>query len=376
MSYPAPFPAPPQVQDYGGPVLQQPKLVPVFFSNDDATTVAQLSDFASRVGSTQYWAATTSEYGVGPATALAPVQLTEAAPASIDDAAIQTWLAGKLNGNDPAWPANDGNTVYVLFYPDATTVTLQGLSSCQGFGGYHQNITLDTAHGSADAAYVVVPRCLNFPPNTGVDAVTASTSHELIEAATDPYPLTQPAYALMDDAHIFWLRVLGGGEVGDMCAQFDSSFTTFSELAYSVQRTWSNAAALAGHDPCVPALPGEVYFNAAPELSDTVAYTVLGQVVNVPGVSIPVGQSKTIDLDLFSEAATSGPWTVSVEDASVVFGGAQHLTLGLNNTTGQNGDKLQLSITVTAAGSHNTEIFIVKSTLNGQSTVWFGLVGN
>lgn len=358
-------------------MLAAPKLVAVFFSNDDPTMVASLSDFVSRVGGTAYWAATTSEYGVGAASAVSPVQLAEAAPSSIDDSAIQTWLASKLNGNDPAWPPNDGNTVYVLHYPASTTVTSGGLTECVAFGGYHSNITLDAAHGSADAAYVVIPRCNSLGALSGIDAVTGSESHELIEAATDPYPMTQPANGMLDQAHIYWIRALGGGEVGDLCAQFDGVFTKFAELPqYTVQRSWSNAAAAAGHDPCVPALPGDVYFNAAPELPDTITYSLFGQQLSTKGVTIPVGGTRTIPIDLFSEGPTSGAWTVEAQDFSALMGGVPHLTLSLSPTTGVNGDKLQLTITVNSTGTHNNELFLLKSTLNGHSNVWLGLVGN
>ena len=50
--YPAPFPAPPQVVDFGGPVLASPKFVPVFFSNDDPTMVSQIVGFVAQVGAT------------------------------------------------------------------------------------------------------------------------------------------------------------------------------------------------------------------------------------------------------------------------------------------------------------------------------------
>ena len=83
---------------------------------------------------------------------------TEAAPASIDDAAIQTWLSGKLNADDLAFPAHTANTVYVLFCPSGTTVTVAGSTSCQSFGVYHQNFALDDAHGASSVACAVVPR--------------------------------------------------------------------------------------------------------------------------------------------------------------------------------------------------------------------------
>ena len=40
------------------------------------------------------------------------------------------------------------------------------------------------------------------------DTLTGTTSHELIEAATDPYPYQNTAYGSVDDGHISWLFVL------------------------------------------------------------------------------------------------------------------------------------------------------------------------
>src|SRR5262249_40227721 len=140
---------------------------------------------------------------------------------------------------------------------------------------------------------------------------------------------TNPAYADVDEADEVWSFSLGGGEVGDMCAQFDGVFTQFPGLPYIVQRTWSNKAALAGHDPCVPALPGEVYVNAAPELTDQAKVSFMGQTATFRAVKIPVGQSKTIDLDVFSDAATSGPISVHVDDGQVLMGGSPLLSFSV-----------------------------------------------
>ncbi len=381
----------PTVVTYGAPFLATTKIVPVFFTNDDATTVAALKDFTNQIGGTHYWTATTSEYGVGPATGSTTVDLTEAAPSAIDDSDIETWLAGKLENADPLWPAADENTVYVLYYPAGTSITLQGSQSCQTFGGYHANITLDAAHGSIDVAYAVVPRCPNFAGMNTMDATTGSASHEMIEAATDPYPFTNPAYADVDTQDFYWARALGGGETGDMCAQFAQAFTQFDELPYLVQRTWSNQQALAGHDPCQPELPGEVYFNAAPEL-DHIPTTAFGQQINARGVTIPVGMSKTIDLDLFSDASTSGPFSIHADDVSSLYGGPQELTFKIEPSEaapcppmspagsvcakGQNGQKVHLTINVVAASSHGSETFFVVARQNKVENLWIGLVGN
>ncbi len=397
-TYPAPFPAPPQVVSFGGPVLVSPRIVPVFFSGDDAATVAQIEDFVTKVGATQYWAAIGTEYGVGPAVAAPAVSLTETAPATIDDTAIQTWLAGKLNGDDPAWPVNDANTVYALHYPTGTTITFQGgpggsATSCQDFGGYHSNTQLDANHGNMDVAYAVVPRCADFGGMSVLDALTATESHELIEAVTDPYPMTNPAYADVDDGHLYWDEALGGGEIGDMCAQFSGVFTQFPGLDYVVQRVWSNKAALAGGDPCVPPLAGEVYFAAAPELND-VALMIQGENIKVKAVQIPVGSSKTINLDLFSNASTGGPFSVHVDDGQVLQGGSALLSFSVGATStiacpagvpkssvcvgGENGQKIPLTITVKSAGQGGGELFWVVSSLPGDANenIWIGLVTN
>ncbi len=361
--------APQVINVSSGPTLVNPKVVPVYFNNDDSGTTAQITTFLNTLPTSTYWGPQVKEYGVGAMTVAAPVQLTEAAPTSIDDSVIQTWLANKLTTMDPLWPQPDANTIYALFYPSSSTITLQSSTSCSSFGGYHNNIAINTTQY---VAYAVVPNCGNFGGLTGINAITAPTSHELIEASTDPYPASDQAYGQVDDDHIFWMFFLGGGEVGDMCAQFSTSFYTPTDLGFAVQRTWSNAAAIAGHDPCVPA-DGTPYFNTMPVLNDSVS---VGGQFTTKGVTIPVGQSGTVELDLFSDAPTSGPWTVSADDAAMLQGGTPTLQMSLDRTTGLNGEKLHLTINVMAASQYGAAGFIIRSQLGSRHTDWFGLVGN
>ncbi len=379
--YPAPHPAAPQVATNGGPVIASPKLVPIFFAGDDPSFVSQLTDFNDKVGATAYWTATTSEYGVGPAVSLGAVQLTETAPAMIDDATIQSWLAAKLEADPLTLPAAAADNVYVLYYPAGTTISLGGGQggaqlSCQAFGGYHGDFKLDAAHNNQAVSYAVVPRCTTFGNLTGIDAITGTTSHEIIEAVTDPLPTSSPAYGQVDDQHLYWMRVLGGGETGDMCAQFPDVFTQFAELPYTVQRTWSNKAAAKGDDPCVPPLPSDVYFNAAPVLPDDVATTFFGQPVTLKGVNIPVNGTKTIDVDLFSDADTGAPFSVAAEDFAGLVGQTPHLAFSFDKSQGKNGEVLHLSITVNSTGKNKTASFLLKSTLAGKEHLWIGLVGS
>ena len=373
--YPAPHAEPPSITSYGGPVLANPVIVPVFFANEDPATVISMTDFAQKIGSTDYWAATTAEYGVGPATSTPAVSLTEVPPDVLSDSDVQTWLRGKLNKNDPAFPAPDADTVYVLHYPEGTAITAFGDESCFGFGGYHSNVKLDAAHGSLLVAYAVIPYCDGFGGNDGIDGLTAVESHELIEAATDPYPNMKPAYASVDDAHFYWAVAVGGGENADMCAQNPSAFATFDELPYAVQRSWSNVSANAGHDPCVPTFPGEVYFNAAPELPDDIQIKYQGIPVTIKGVNIPVGGTRTIEVHPFSDGDTGGGWDIEVDDYYPIPAIHGSLALSLDRNSAQNGEKLYLTITVHDAGPNNVELFRLVSKGNGTTHQWFGAVG-
>ena len=361
-TYPAFTVDAPQVVTGGGPTLVAPKLVPVYFGNDDTTFTAQLTTFMNKLGASAFWLPAVGEYGVGAITSAAPIQLTDTAPQTIDDADIQTWIASKID--DATLPAPDANTIYAIYYPDGTTVTLgqQGGTSCQDFGAYHDNIT----YKGNDVAYAVMPRCSGWGPSV-LDTTTSAASHEFIEAATDPYPQTNGAYTQVDDDHILWEFVLGGGETGDMCAQFAASYVTPSDLGFMVQRAWSNASAKAGHDPCQPA-DKSPYFNSMPVLKDKIS--IGGGTTK--GVHIPIGSSATIDVELFSDADTGGPWTVSATDTS----GAGAITFDWDRTSGQNGEKLHLTINAVKKTQYGASGFIIKSKLNGRTTSWFGLVGN
>ncbi len=396
VAYPAAHSALPQVKTAGGPVLANPKAVPVFFPGFAFRT--ELVDFLPKMGKSAYWKAVGAEYGVGALTAATPIDITEAPNAVVTDAEIQAWLISRFDGTHPEFGTTPiAGAVYTLFYPATTTIYLgnapapapdggveggvpeggtkgpRAQASCKSFGGYHQDVKV----AGVDVAYAVIPQCATFGPLTGVDVVTGTPSHELIEAATDPFPISKPAYTTVDDDHISWTFALGAGEVGDMCAQYDSSFYKDSEIGYVVQRSWSNAAAKAGQEPCVPVPASELpYFNASPQLPDYVSLAI----GTTKGVKVPVGMSKTIELDLFSSAAMSGPMTVSISS----FGGGGGMstkppvTFALDKTTGVNGEKIKVTVTSNAAtvSRLGATTFVITSTVGTESHYWAGVVGN
>jgi hypothetical protein len=340
-------------------VLANPKLMSISFSNDTASVVTALDSFVGTVGNTSYWTATTSEYGVGVPTVATPVHLAEAAPTNITDNGVQSWLKAKIAAN--AFGAATSSTLYVIFYPSSTTIDYHGLISCQSFGGYHGSVTLP---GNMPVAYAVVPRCTSFGGMTQMQTTTTSTSHEIIEAVTDPYTESDPAYQHVDLDHIIWEMMLIG-EVGDLCAQDPEADYTPAGYSFMVQRTWSNKAAAAGKDPCQPSLPNDVYFNSVPVMNDSVPFLFQGQQTGLTtkGVHIPLNTSKTIDVNLFSEGPTGGPWNVFAQPAT-----QGTLNFSWNKSSGSNGDVLHLTITALAheQSTGGAAFFIISQRGNTQ----------
>ena len=356
---PAPRPAPPQIRNQQGPVIASPKVVPVFFAND--ADQPQLEDFLTKLASSSVWSAETSEYGVGPLTVESSVVAADAPPVTIDTTGIEAWLTQNLDGTHAGWPALDASAIVAVFYPSSTTVQDATFgTSCTDFNGFHFESLKTTG-----LVYAVIPRCAAAGPLVGLDGLTASLSHELVEAATDPNLQTAPAWQSSDDDHLIW-NFVPGAEVADMCDLEPQSFQRLVG-SYMVQRTWSNASALAGHDPCVPPL-AQPYFVAAPVLDTSVLITYGPQVLTTKGLKLAQGDSKTIDVRLFADAPT-GDWKVDALDVDQ----PPTLSFSWDAQTGNDGDTLHLTITRTTSGGGE---FAITSTSGTTTNLWFGFVAD
>jgi len=336
-------------------VLAAPAVLPIVYASDPDG--ASIVTFLSEIAAASYWPAATAAYGVGPLTILPAVTIAGAAPAQLDDADIRSQIAANTSGTAPAWGAADPNVIYLYVVPPGTTETASGAGSCcADFGGYHDQ----TRSGTVDVPYAVGCACPGFLGSTVpvLEERTGALSHELAEAATDPFPSQNPAFYSTDQAHLVWTLVTGG-EVGDMCAVFPDAFLVPAGLTHLVQRIWSNAAAAAGEDPCVPTAGHVPYFNTFPVL-DEVTYS--GS-YPTQGVQITVGKSRTVELDLYAATTSGLTWNVSAHSYEDLIGsGTSTLGFSLDKTSGGAGDKLQLTITV--LGSNTTlggEPFVILS---------------
>jgi hypothetical protein len=384
-TYPAFTPFMPPIIDNGGSILASPQIVTITWTSDALESTWEAFDDA--IGSSAYWTAANSQYGVGPAVSGATnhVELSIAEPTWADTDVANFVVTNASDIATSGWPAPNSNIVYTIYLPQSTssTFTLSGLGLACGsegiIGGYHDNVTIP---GVGDVAYAVVTQCSGVPPtDTGGfgGSVTAFASHELNEASTDPYPSDVLAWEGVDDAKYFaWddFQAGSGMEIGDMCEIYNDSFYVDPTLTYGVQKMWSNASAIAGHAPCVPAATG-AYYNVTPLNQEAVTIDAanFGGSPNTPatGYYIPVGKSKTFAVGFYSDGPTSGPWTIKVRDAGDPYAevgyftavGTSAVTASADVTSGQNGDIAYITVTVNSMDQTKSDLIFIESEMGG-----------
>jgi hypothetical protein len=360
--YPAFAPWVPVLQNSGGHVMKSPVIVTVTWVGDKL--VDTLESFGDKIGGSAFWAAITGEYGVGSGVSgLANhVRIPDAPPTKIADTEIAPFIIGKLKDPTSGWPAPTADTVYVLYISNSTTFLYQGRDVCgTGIGGYHAN----ASYGGQTFAYAVLPQCSVTPFRTGY------ASHEIGEAATDPYPSKVRGYEGFDDAHAAWTIFQGDQtENADACEFYrEALYHESCDLPFIVQRQWSNKSAAAGRHPCVPA-PAGLYFNTTPlDLEDVIidfsAYTG-SATLTTKGYHVKVGETRSFSIGFYSEGPTPSGWSVSVEEGNPMFGSStSHLSgLTIDPTSGKNGDKATVTLTVDSVGTKTgAELITIVSTM-------------
>jgi hypothetical protein len=304
------------------------------------------------------------------------IVLSTPAPTVIHVATAAAWFKQQVTQSGATWGTPREDTIYAVYPPSSTIVTIPGdpnvCNDGLGGGGFHDSAMIN----GRSIPFAIIGHCPTPAGQTDLDVYSASISHELIEAVTDPVYATA-AFIQTDDASAAF-QVGSWGEVCDLCEYAPATEFRPPGLPGLSQRCWSNVAAAAGHDPCVPAV-SEPYFNAAPVMSDPVPMTWAGYSFRAQGVRIPVGQTRTIQVDLFSDAPTPDWDVVALDYASMFDGEAPALTLALDKSRGANGTKLALTITALRnQPKYGGEVFVLESVgPNGVvRSYWNGIVGN
>lgn len=360
-TYPAFAPEMPKVVNGGGAILSAPKIVTVTWNADP--NQATLESFGDGIGASAYWTATTSEYGIGAATSL-HAHVATAPPSTMTDDALDTFIADEVAaapGN--GWPANDPQTVYVVYVPEAMELTASGQNDCNNEEGYHDETqTQSISH--------IVYAVINEGCRDAQDVVSFSTetaSHEMVESATDPHAETDLAWGGFDEDHYAWEQWnQKQDELADACEYFaEANYESAAPFDFWLQRSWSNAGAAAGHDPCYPA-PAGAYYNATPLGLDAIDVTTKNGTIATKGYSIGVGTKRTIQVGLYSDAPHAA-WTVSVVEGDGTTTPSPHLTIAQQTTSGENGDVIDVDITTNVTKASGVLATIV-STASGEPT--------
>lgn len=330
-----------------------------------------------QVAASTYWPTIAAEYGVGELTVDAQIAIAPVAPAVVSENEILAWLKDGAGNGPGKWGSPDASTIYMVVIPPQTDFQsgAQKASCCVSRGGYHDEIKL----GATLVPFAVCCAC-DYPDEglNAKDSLTSTIAHELIEAATDPFPNTKPAFSQQSSTYAAWTDI-SDGEVGDLCEFNLDSNIMVPGVDYLVTRAWSNKNALENHEPCLPNPYTGPFMDAVPVLNDSVVIlNFLGVAVKTKGVKIAVGQSATIDVVLFSDGPVDGQWQVSALDyeQDIESQAKPKLKFTWDKTTGNNGDVLHLTISVLAADAKfKGELFMIQAQLGERTSVWMGAVG-
>jgi hypothetical protein len=388
--YPQAFPFDlPQVIDQGGPKLTSPNIVLYIDPNDpQKPEVLAALDY---LRTSDYWSTTTSEYGIGPIGDVKVLDPPSPYPAKIDqngiyNLVVQFGLAGGF-GNEPLniGPPLDGgaidsgakdsgaiegganeeggidggstdsgapmvppatfhtDAIYVLVLPPTTTVTDLACAT----GGEHDSVRPTTT----DAVPFAFTRseCM---PQPGQPTFTPSQIlvHEIVEAATDPFPSEAVGYVGVDAAHTAWNVYGSTNELADMCVGTPADFDLKAPVLIVGLNTtpllfpsvWSNRLAMQGKDPCVPdshAYP-RALTQGLPVVTDQV--TVFDGVVTT-GVNVDVNQTVTIPVRITADHPTK-EIALSAGDIAFSFNGMPEVMATFDRDTAANGDIVNLTI--------------------------------
>ena len=247
----APFPTLPSGD---GVVLTPTRVVTIVAQNDAFHD--QLLAFGLLLTTSSWWQVVAAPYGL--ATAATPVTATgPAITNNLTESTLKRYVTTLVNQGTV--PAPDGKSVYMVYLPDGVSLNSPNTTdnaNCALYEGYH------TQYGTLGDNIAFSQRCVPSSMPGSLDDVTNTASHEIIEAASDPtgggwafpapptmQPWTADVWATLDSGAVT--------ENADLCAG-----SNFVERGFQYQRVWSNGAASAGGDPCVPAI-AQPYLNVS-----------------------------------------------------------------------------------------------------------------
>ncbi|HEY2744810.1 MAG TPA: hypothetical protein VGL86_09315 [Polyangia bacterium] len=329
----------------GGPLLQNVKIFNVFY-NTGNTYRDMLTSYYTAVTQSAYfdWLIeyNSGSYKIGRGSFLGYYEDTNSATTktTLDDTDIGPYLDKLIAANKI--PAPDDNTLYQIYFPSNVTITLQGSQSCSVFCAYHNGWD----HTSSQRGrYSVIPDVTKSPcaggcgnSATQFNNLTSVSSHEMIEAVTDP------------DDNSAWVDTSSQscGEIGDICNAQQGTIGS-----YTVQKEWSNSLT-----SCIVTNPNIMVNTFTVTPTPTMVSVPAGGMATVMvALAKTAGTSETVAL---TAKAPTGV-TAAFSPASVASDAGKStltVTASPTATVGSAGD-----ITITATGSSTAPTATVAVTI-------------
>ena len=240
-------------------IITNPTIIMIAAQNDP--NASRWFAFSDALAGSAWWRSWAQEYGANAITrtmhVTGPAMDATTTPGMTDTALTAYALAATTAAGGPA--PNPSN-IYMLTLPQGIYEIQDGThrsnETCTTYRAFHSLL-----RSPMMGTLAVVQHCPLFGGETDFDEMTAAASHEIAETVTDPTgsQFALSTFSVMPPTDSVWLAFLGPGEweIGDLCAG-----TQIIEGGFAYQRIWSNAAAMVGADPCVPAAPLP-YFGAS-----------------------------------------------------------------------------------------------------------------
>jgi len=239
---------------YGGPILQKVQVQPIYW-NSSVQFQSNLNSFYAAVVNSAYYDMLAQYSTTSPAQTLgrgtgANGFVDTQTSTKVTDAQVQTELAKLI---DAGKVPNSADSYYPFHFPAGTTVTdSSGTASCTQWCAYHGTFV----HNGKNVYYGIIPdqggSCAGGCGSNAqmVNNLTSVSSHELVEATTDPAvglaTTVGPPLAWYDSTN---------GEIGDICNAQQGTAAGFV-----VQTEWSNkdGACVDHSGTCTPNCSGRV----------------------------------------------------------------------------------------------------------------------
>lgn len=336
----------PRVGHRGGPFVRNPRIMTVTFSGDDPNLVTRLEQFGDSITRTAWWRAAVDDYCVGTDCigegrgAQARLDRKLAPSTSVGEVmkVLREAAEGRLLGSV------DPSTLLIAYLPPGVELYEGSTKYCEpGPRALHRSFEV----GGKPTPFAIVPRC-------GEESeVTATASHEILEATTNPDP-SRPGFAFAPGSAAAGFTS-SGKEPVDPCGVLTMDEHRAFEGGFVLQRAWSNREASLGRNPCVPTRPGRPY---------------IALVAKTPAVRLAaVGDTATVELEAAADKQVPR-WAVSTIDLTGFQNKTTYVEATLDKHTVAAGETATLTIVLKAVAPKQLAVVGIVSSLGTYSHLW------